>query len=409
MLKEICKTCVLGEREFVGLRFEGDKPAVHFPRGYRLNFSNDETLRKDITLLLGVLYKFATSQEGSKGISDGEMLSSFPLISYQYIIQDFLMHGYYIEKEDEYKIAKKGKIKWKQTIQKVKPIANEDNFVYLDFIVKNNKHKENNLITKIHEFCVYESFLKLGWLYLNNQFLPQKPTIKFNKRIFKGVLERALCDTFNDAKKRLFKSMLNIVCNVDESISENTNITFGTNHFEFVWEKIVDYIFGEDNKDIYFPRATWHIVDGIKSESSALEPDTIMIKEKKVYILDAKYYKYGLTGNINDLPATASVQKQITYGDYVENKFGKSKVDIYNAFIMPFNKLMKNDDNYKFVSIGTADWVNYNKCASNHKYVVGILADTKNLIETYSRKNCQEIEQLSRLIVNSVENIKILF
>ena len=134
-----------------------------------------------------------------------------------------------------------------------------------------------------------------------------------------------------------------------------------------------------------------------------------MIKEKKVYILDAKYYKYGLTGNINDLPATASVQKQITYGDYVENKFGKSKVDIYNAFIMPFNKLMKNDDNYKFVSIGTADWVNYNKCASNHKYVVGILADTKNLIETYSRKNCQEIEQLSRLIVNSVENIKILF
>ena len=74
-------------------------------------------------------------------------------------------------------------------------------------------------------------------------------------------------------------------------------------------------VFGESNKDIYFPHAKWHIINREKTESSALEPDTVMKLNGKFYILDAKYYKFGITGLPMHLPATSSIQKQITYGD----------------------------------------------------------------------------------------------
>lgn len=90
--------------------------------------------------------------------------------------------------------------------------------VYLDFIVKTNKINNNNLIFKIHEYCVRESFEKLGWLYLSNDILPKKPTIKFNKKIFLSVLNDALNNTFNDNKQLLFTSMINIINNKDENI-----------------------------------------------------------------------------------------------------------------------------------------------------------------------------------------------
>ena len=108
------------------------------------------------------------------------------LLSYQYIIQDFLAHGYYIEKEVQYAEATKGKISWKRTIQQQRPQIDGNNAVYLSFIVRQNKINDNNLITRIHEYCVYESFRNLGWLY--TPAMPKKPTITFNKKDRKSVV-----------------------------------------------------------------------------------------------------------------------------------------------------------------------------------------------------------------------------
>ena len=51
--------------------------------------------------------------------------------------------------------------------------------------------------------------------------------------------------------------------------------------------------------------------------NSKLKPDSVMITNDHIYILDAKYYKYGQTKNPKDLPKSASINKQITYGEYV--------------------------------------------------------------------------------------------
>lgn len=46
---------------------------------------------------------------------------------------------------------------------------------------------------------------------------------------------------------------------------------------------------------------------------------------------------------LNDLPETQSIQKQITYGDYVFNTLDKSdNSKVRNAFILPYNKKLEN-------------------------------------------------------------------
>lgn len=401
MLNDFCVVSKSEYDEFVGLKFENGQPKVTFPRGFRL--SNDENqTRRDILRLLATIQKFSGRQEGTTVNSlDGEIQLTFPILSYQYIIKDFLANGYYIERETQYIDGTRGKINWKRTIQKKQPVFNNGNLVYLDVVVKTNKINSNNMLTRIHEYCVRESFEKLGWLYLPSETLPSKPKIRFNKRVFASVLNDALNSTFNDNKRLLFTSMLNIVNSRQETVDSLEKKACGVHRFEYIWEKLVDHVFGEDNKDQYFPHATWHIISGNNVTSSALEPDTIMLHEDKVYILDAKYYKYGVTRNPLHLPGSSSIEKQIVYGEYVQTKKDVPADRIYNAFVMPYDGGSENEP-YRFVSVGTADWKPYNDMSANYNYVLGILMDTRYLLEQYSKHNESEIEKLSELIVSSL-------
>lgn len=402
MLKECCSVCNFADDSFIGVRFQDGLPQVSFPRGYKLS-EDDDAVRKDILGLITVLQRFSNQREGQNRIGDGADQTSFPILSYQYVIKDFIAHGYYTEREVEYRLNDSGKINWKRTIQQVQPQVDNGNVVYLNFITKRSINK-TSILTKIHEFCVYESFSKLGWLYLSTSYLPKKFSLRFNKKMFLATLNDALKNTFNSDKKLLFSSMIEIVNCVEEQADLN-NYQFGISRFEYVWENLIDYVFGESNKDIYFPHAKWHIIAGCRTESSALEPDTVMKHDGKFFILDAKYYRFGITGLSSHLPATSSIQKQITYGDYIAARHFADSNDIYNAFVMPY-AAREGDEPLKFVSVGTADWVEYSPETENYKYVLGILLDTKHIMQTYTRHNGREILNMSQLIMDSIQSYR---
>lgn len=400
MLKQYCLTSKDTSDLFVGIRFKDGKPNVIFPHGYSLP-DNDVECRKDIFRLLAVLQRFSEHREGDIKSEDINQVSTLPLTSYQYIIQDYLSHGYYTEKEIKYIQAQRGKISWKRTIQQEQAQIDNNNIVYLDFQVKTNKINSNNLISQIHKYCVYFCFLKFGWLFFASDYVPEKPQIPFNKKLFSNVLSVALNETYNDQKRILFQSMINVINDNDENISVN-NISIGVNRFDPIWERMIDYVFGEDNKEKYFPHATWHIIKNNKVEqSSALEPDTIMKYNGKIYVLDAKYYQYGITNQLSDLPATSSIQKQITYGKHIAEQIKETtENDVYNAFIMPYAAM--DNEIFKFTSVATADWETYDKSTFNYAYVLGMLLDTKWLITNFVRHNNEEIEKLASAIENSL-------
>ncbi|MDY0410627.1 hypothetical protein [Paracerasibacillus soli] len=45
---------------------------------------------------------------------------------------------------------------------------------------------------------------------------------------------------------------------------------FGTNNFEYVWEKLIDETYGVSNKGYYFPKTNWKLRVGDR-DNAALE------------------------------------------------------------------------------------------------------------------------------------------
>lgn len=381
---------------FVGLRCNDGDISINFPMGYHISEADNE-LRKDIILLFATLSANTERKESEllkKGSSFDEV--EFPLQSCMYLIKDFLVRGYYREEEALYKVAKTGKINWNRTIKKQKPYVQDMDVFYLDFVTKKNSVKENKLITLIHEYCVYESFERIGWLF--TKMMPKKPEIVKPERLFHSILKEKIANTFNDKNRILFRHMLAII-DFEGDKDSNRNYRYGTYRFEYIWEKMIDKVFGIENKAEYFPRTTWY-VNNNKYDNASLEPDTIMLYGTDVYILDAKYYKYGITGKARDLPESTSINKQITYGEYVanEDKFKKKhgkNIKVYNAFLMPFDALRNKYPDMLKVGEAVSNWKDN---FEEYQKIQGILIDVKTLMSINGRQEMKEIEKLTKLI-----------
>ena len=356
-------------------------------------------------LLFQTLALYSNQQDSKSGfVHNKSAATDTPLYAYIYIIQDFVTRGYYKEGIVEYASSKRGKIHWNRTIKQKKPVIQDADVYYLDFITKKNVINENDLITLIHQYCVYLSFIRFGWLFTDYQ--PPEPKVLFHRQWFSAALQEKLCRTFNDANKTLFANMLKIINNEPDEGIKDTSFTFGTNRFEYAWEKMIDIVFGISDKQRYFPKTKWKL-PGRKKEydNSRLEPDTIMLHNNNIYVLDAKYYKYGATKNPFDLPDSASINKQITYGEYIDAQADLKNPDsvIYNAFLMPVDKnewAGENEGALHYAGEAVALWKE-NKSEGRDKeyeHIQGILLDVKHLMQIAEKHSETDIRQLAELI-----------
>lgn len=409
-IKSRCRVNSNYERDtFVGLKCEDGDISIHFPIGYHVSEENKE-LRKDIMLLFSTLAA-NTEKRDSELLGPGRRFDEveFPLQSYLFLIRDFVARGYYREQEVSYTASGTGKINWNRTIKSQKPYVQDTDVFYLDFVTKRNSIKENELITLIHEYCVYESFEKIGWLFTG--VMPKKPRIAKREKIFRAVLKEKISHTFNDRNRVLFRHMLAVI-DFEGDRDSDKNYRYGTYRFEYVWEKMIDKVFGIKNKEEYYPGTIWD-VNGARHDNTPLRPDTIMVLENNVYILDAKYYKYGVTSKLSDLPDSESIGKQIIYGEYVtyEEKFKEkhgNDMKVYNAFLMPFDSVKNKDaGNREMIKIGEAlsGWKDHLKNHSKdhlkeYQRIQGILVDTRTLMRINTSRDMKEIQKLAELIVS---------
>lgn len=390
---------------FVGIQCENGNYSIHFPLGFHVSDS-DKELRRDILLLLTSI-KETTMKKESETYDQFKNYSQleFPFQAFLAVIYDFYNRGYYKETEVVYNVAKRGKIDWNRTIKTQKTSMQDGQAFYLDFVTKRSSINENELITLIHEYCVFDSFEKIGWLFTDK--LPAKSRLKFNYKLFKLVIREKLNHTFNDKNKKLFRNMLAIIEYEGEE-NDHREYRYGTNRFEYVWETMIDQVFGISEKERFFPKTVWRLD---KNYSNAcLEPDSIMLHNNQIYILDAKYYKYGQTKFPWDLPESTSINKQITYGEYVaenskfDREFGKDRI-VYNAFIMPFDATDPKWNTDTLISIGDAisDWKSGDKV---YEHIQGILLDVKSLMRAGMHYSDDEVFRMAACIEKSVERMK---
>lgn len=400
-IKSICHICTNIEGDtFVGIRIEGEKIKICFPLGYRLAEEN-HMVRNDVFLLLRVLKKFLNPL-GENDVSHNFLskIETFPISAYQTILLNYLESGYFQEKEVNFKTANRGKINWSRTIKNQNPISVDERLIYFNFSTKEVNYSKDTIITLIHKYCVYMSIHYLGWMYN----IPSKrhPNIKFDRQLFLSLLNEKRRTVFDDRSKQLLTAMIDIILSLNSDETPKQTLGFGTNRFEYVWEKIIDQMYGIKEKDTFFAKTVWNLNCGEGKKNAVLEPDTIMIFNEKTYVLDAKYYKYGVTKSPKDLPGTSSISKQITYGEYVKKISGiKSKV--FNAFIMPYNKKMGMFTlDKKLICIGEAvsEWKD---SISTYERVVGLLLDMKDAMEESLIVDASSIAQLADVIEKQLE------
>lgn len=415
------------------------EPRIFFPRGYRPDSSlsdevKDTELKADFFRLLSIINDMLEQNVFPNDEKDDKKID-FPIHAFFSVLQYYLDFGYFVETEHIYKKGYSGKINWSKTIKNIKPqvIQDEDgryNLVYLDLITRRTNYKEDNLITLIHKFCTYEAAKTVGPLLGISEDDLEMPEIEFDYELFTETMKDKIASTFNDKFLELFQSMLAVVNymeNKENRAGDGSEISFGFEKFDHVWEMMVDRIFGTvsaDEKRVnYNPSLKLVGESNLTSEGdnyqeevgkdaeykrSTLRPDTIMVLGDDTFVLDSKYYKYGLTKRHAHLPGAESVCKQMAYAEYAKMKTPASNV--YNAFIMPYcaNAGKWNESNaklgeqfekmssFKMCRVGYiyGDWKDRGQ--DYHK-IHCILLDMKSVMRNYTNKEGAP-EELAELI-----------
>jgi hypothetical protein len=379
---------------FVGVKADTDDAIIYFPIGYQLP-ANDDDLRVDINNLLGVLAAFMKEDrviEVSK--FEAPRTVDFPMHAYLKVIRSFLRMGrYYIETDPQFRTDTKGKTSWPRTVREQRALVQKNgSLVFTNMTVRSVTPNANKQITQIHRFCVYEAFEKMGWLYV--PFMPDKPGPHPGIKESIYILDKKLVATNDDVEQELFNAMRDMLVYIDERSSDKQYF-FGTDFFENVWERMIDKAFGVEDKEQYFPRTRWILDYGRDKEKRPLQPDTIMIYGDKCYVLDAKLYRYGWDPKPELLPNSADINKQITYGEYIEQTRRLPNEKLYNAFIMPYNKennLFMLNSNFGNIGEAVSDW---KPNVKNYERIQGIVVDTRYLMYNYIGTSDQQKKEMA--------------
>ena len=392
------------QNSFVGLRIRNGEIHFHYPESYQLSDKSDKkAFRHDVVDIIRTISlaksKAAINTNNESGIAQNDQ---FAIMSYLWIIRDYLSNGYYRNSEKIYRTNGKGKINWKKTLE-TQPIISNGNVIYNNVIVE-VRNDCDDVITEAHKWCVFDSVRKIGWLFgLNEKSVFVSRTADSVIKKYIRAIKTELMRTFDDVKKVRLNHMLRVLTGVDDS-DRTREIVYGVDKYHYVYERMVDYVFSNVT-DItkYNPNAKWYLKkNGYEpKDASSLRPDTIRLEpipsgsnvgEKVAYVLDAKFYRFGTTGNEGDLPTTTSIQKQITYGDNIICNLQKKEniTCVYNAFVMPYNRSSNPfgyDSDLEYIGYSEANWRNDEL---SHTRICAFLIDTKHLISVWSQGNCTE-------------------
>lgn len=372
---------------FVGLKIRNDKVDFYYPESYDLDETSLETAKDDILAILFTISIAKTHSNSNLKIESSlSNNQALPMLSFLWIINDYFKNGFYINRDKILKKNQRGRVDWKRTLNG-QPLVSKGNVIYKDLVVE-VKNDLDNLIVEIHKFCVKKSLDILGWLFKVNStsFIRTLPFDKGLKNTYIHALKKELNQTFDDLKKLRLSHMLTIVEGLSDK-QDARELVYGVDSYNYVFERMINSIFGNRDANKFNPSADWYLknLGYEKFPSSDLRPDTILVRGDTAYVLDAKFYRYGYTVDKGDLPETASIQKQITYGDFIKNNLGDEIKKIRNAFILPYNKnnnKLRLNNIIEYIGYSKTD---YRKGLEDHEIIHAFLIDLKYTVTTWNK------------------------
>ena len=141
---------------FVGLKIIGSQIHFYYPESYHFDMESKTICNDIIDFLRTIAIAKTGSKEESQAHNTTKTTGKFALMSYLWVIKDYLANGFYVNREKTYKVNQSGRVNWKRTMQS-QPIISEGNIIYPNIVVE-VKNTVDNLLVEIHKYCVKKAF-----------------------------------------------------------------------------------------------------------------------------------------------------------------------------------------------------------------------------------------------------------
>lgn len=401
---------VQNSNDLMGVEYVDGKLTFRVPETFHV-YEDESINRQNLLLFIKSLNLSDSIQTPEIQRSDLKG-KSWPIDSYLWIIRDYLENGYFYNREKQYSHSNQGKIEWKKTMKQM-PIVSNGNIIYNN-LVTSRMSASNDLIAQIYRLCLKVSQGRVGWVFGYKLFV--ETNIIKSVAEMKRTVTNELASTFDDVKRLRFRHMLRILSSIDETDVTDIKATFLIRNYYHVYETMVDQLLNGLNdrqRKKYNPSGKWSLLGSRAKDASSLEPDTIVKYNGETYIVDAKMYRFGFTGNPGDLPDSTSIQKQLTYGDHAKKNIEGGK-DVRNAFILPFDKLKHplegwqcdylEDDNLLYVGFAEGDWRD-SLNPNDHDRIYTYLVDFNFLLTNYNSSSNKITRNLCEDIENRIKQI----
>ncbi|MFC5465954.1 LlaJI family restriction endonuclease [Lederbergia graminis] len=287
---------------------------IIFPKSYKLEDDNRINIQEHIQVLFQTLLKYKNEANvdtwemdllgGARGEYQGSLFIAYRLI------QDFVNNGLLIKEIKNKTLSFSGNIDWGTTIAKRQPLFSGNSVIYTEIISRKTTVDSQNQLIKLQKYCVYMSIEKFGWLFgfdKDNHILDVNDlNIDVSNAI--NFLTMELNSTYVEREVIVINLIRDFLVGVDQKQNEERIETLVTPYFQNVWELICSKNFNSQYSELkqIVPKLKWEIKS--KAVTQSQRPDIIILKERVMYIYDAKYYNVDL-----NLPGWQDVVKQLFY------------------------------------------------------------------------------------------------
>ena len=330
---------------FVGMVVKKDNILLSFPKHYNVKkvTSREEKLRV-LQEMKDILHIIEQDRQ-LYGVEPGQLSDTIPIDSYHYILRYYLEFGlYHLQIRDTSK-GYKGHINWHQTINSIRPLLSDGNFIYTPFIV-NCEYDESIFITECMDYVLFDFYN--SFQFLLDDIHPYKR--QFYNPIFDeynfcvAKLQSLVGRFFKDHERLLLKSLIRYF---QWKSNHSKSSKFLTLYFESFWERMVNSYLSSHI------RIVGHDYEITKESQSCKlnirKPDSIDIEQRKtsnhgrfsiqfdhylnlitsrrqqlILLFDSKYF----SNDVNSFN-----YKQAFYYYYLRGKY-KNAI-IRNALILP--------------------------------------------------------------------------
>jgi len=350
--------------KYVGIIVIGDACLLIYPK-YANSYLNDSTNEyQQLKQLISVIRKYQ-SKEQKIGFNDQLEADNFNLLSIALeLIYSYYDHGLYSNDKQIIEQNGYGEILWEKTINESTVYFSNGLPVYLDTFTVNQENNEQDYFRRLHAFILSEVCKKLKDILLildiDTIIISSEEREYFgNSEYISYRINQELSSQFVTYKQNILNLMKKYI-EENYGKSSSTTISFvGTNSFNLVWEDVcsvaMDDCINKSIKELGLkysqnakqsallsdviskPKWKHHESGKVHSASKTLIPDIVTIKEDKLSIYDAKYYKIKLDEQgVDNQPGVGDVTKQYLY-ELAYKDFAKENnlaIDS-NAFLMP--------------------------------------------------------------------------